>query len=267
MVALLLFIFLVLVVLALLSVRVVKEYDRGVVFRLGKFTDVRGPGLIVLVPLVEQMTTVALRTITMNIPAQKIITRDNVSIDIAAVAYYHIVDAAKSVIAIENVNSAINQISQTTVRNIVGQFSLDQLLAETPKINQSIKDVIDTHTEPWGVQVTAVEIKDINLPDNMQRAMAKEAEAERERRAKIVAAEGEMQAAAKLGEAADIMAAHPVALQLRTLQTMSEISVEKNSTIIFPAQFMTTVQEAIQTIRGDMAGQIHHAPKSSIKPE
>jgi regulator of protease activity HflC (stomatin/prohibitin superfamily) len=263
--ALFLFIVVVLIVLALFSVRVVKEYDRGVVFRLGKFTDVRGPGLILLFPLVEQMTSVSLRTITMNIPAQKIITRDNVSIDIAAVAYYHIVDPAKSVIAIENVNSAINQISQTTVRNIVGQFSLDQLLAETPKINQSIKDVIDTHTEPWGVQVTAVEIKDINLPDNMQRAMAKEAEAERERRAKIVAAEGEMQAAAKLGEAADIMAAHPVALQLRTLQTMSEISVEKNSTIIFPAQFMTTVQEAIQTIRGDMAGKTADiSPKSSI---
>jgi regulator of protease activity HflC (stomatin/prohibitin superfamily) len=241
------------VVLVFLSLRVVKEYDRGVIFFLGKYTGVRGPGLIILIPVLEQMTRVTLRTITMNIPSQKIITKDNVSIDIAAVAYYHIVDPTKSVIAIENVNAAINQISQTTVRNVVGQFSLDQLLSQTLAINAKIKDVIDGHTEPWGAQVTAVEIKDITLPDNMQRAMAKEAEAERERRAKIVAAEGEFQAAVKLGEAADIISQHPVALQLRTLQTMAEISVEKNSTIIFPAQFMTTVQEAIKMIRGDGA--------------
>ncbi len=241
------------VVLLLLSLRVVKEYDRGVIFFLGKFTGVRGPGLILLVPILEQMTRVTLRTITMQIPSQKIITKDNVSIDIAAVAYYLVVDPAKSVIAIENITSAINQISQTTVRNVVGQFSLDQLLSQTVDINQKIKDVIDRHTEPWGAQVTAVEIKDITLPDNMQRAMAKEAEAERERRAKIVAAEGEFQAAVKLGEAADIMALHPVALQLRTLQTMAEISVEKNSTIIFPAQFMTTVQEALKLVQGNSA--------------
>jgi regulator of protease activity HflC (stomatin/prohibitin superfamily) len=187
----------------------------------------------------------------MNIPSQKIITKDNVSIDIAAVAYYHIVDAKKSVVAIENVYDAVNQISQTTVRNVVGRFKLDELLSQTADINIQIKDVIDSHTEPWGAQVTAVEIKDITLPDNMQRAMAKEAEAERERRAKIVAAEGEFQAAVKLGEAADIISAHPVALQLRTLQTMAEIATEKNSTIIFPAQFMTTVQEAFATLKGD----------------
>lgn len=240
------------VVLLALSLRVVKEYDRGVIFLLGKVTGVRGPGLILLVPIFEQMTRVTLRTITMNIPSQKIITKDNVSIDIAAVAYYHIVDPQKSVVAIENVTSAVNQISQTTVRNVVGQFMLDQLLSQTTTINSQIKEVIDVHTEPWGIQVTAVEIKDITLPDNMQRAMAKEAEAERERRAKIVAAEGEFQAAAKLGEAADLIAAHPVALQLRTLQTMSEISTEKNSTIIFPAQFMTTVQDAISMIRADV---------------
>jgi len=239
------------VILLLLSLRVVKEYDRGVIFFLGKCTGVRGPGLIILIPVLERMTKVTLRTITMNIPSQKIITKDNVSIDIAAVAYYHIVDPKKSVIAIENVYDAVNQISQTTVRNIVGKFSLDQLLSQTSDINVQIKDVIDSHTEPWGAQVTAVEIKDITLPDNMQRAMAKEAEAERERRAKIVAAEGEFQASVKLGAAADIIAQHPVALQLRTLQTMSEIATEKNSTIIFPAQFMTTVQEAIATIRGD----------------
>ena len=238
-------------VLAFLSLKVVKEYDRGVIFFLGKVTGVRGPGLIILIPILEQMTKVTLRTITMNIPSQKIITKDNVSIDIAAVAYYHIVDPQKSVVAIENVYDAVNQISQTTVRNVVGQFMLDQLLSQTADINAQIKDVIDAHTEPWGAQVTAVEIKDITLPENMQRAMAKEAEAERERRAKIVAAQGELQAAQKLGEAADIMAEHPVALQLRTLQTMAEISVEKNSTIIFPAQFMTTVQEAIRTLKND----------------
>jgi regulator of protease activity HflC (stomatin/prohibitin superfamily) len=240
-----------LVVVLGLSIRVVKEYDRAVVFLLGKVTGVRGPGLIILIPVLEQMTSVTLRTITMNIPSQKIITKDNVSIDIAAVAYYKIVDPQKAVIAIEDIDHAVNQISQTTVRNIVGQFSLDQLLSRTVDINLQIKNVIDGHTGPWGAEVTTVEIKDITLPDNMQRAMAKEAEAERERRAKIVAAEGEFQAAVKLGEAADLIAQHPVALQLRTLQTMAEIATEKNSTIIFPAQFMTTVQDAFTTIRKD----------------
>jgi regulator of protease activity HflC (stomatin/prohibitin superfamily) len=241
------------VIYILISIRVLRQYERGVVFTLGKFTGVREPGLkFVFVPF-QSMVRVSLRTITMQIPSQKIITKDNVSIDIAAVSYYHIVDPEKSVIAIENVHDAINQISQTTVRNVVGRFSLDQILAETAKINEQIKDVIDSHTEPWGTQVTAVEIKDITLPDNMQRAMAKEAEAERERRAKIVAAEGEFQAAVKLGEAADIMTAHPVALQLRTLQTMAEIATEKNSTIIFPAQFMTTVEEAFKQIKKDSA--------------
>ncbi len=242
------------VVLYLLgSLRVLRQYERGVVFTLGKFTGVREPGLrFVFIPF-QSMVRVSLRTVTMQIPSQKIITKDNVSIDIAAVAYYHITDPEKSVIQIENVESATNQISQTTVRNVVGQFSLDQLLAQTSKINEQIKSVIDAHTEPWGAEVTAVEIKDITLPDNMQRAMAKEAEAERERRAKIVAAEGEFQAAVKLGEAADIITAHPVALQLRTLQTMAEIATEKNSTIIFPAQFMTTVQEALKVLKVDSA--------------
>ena len=243
------------IVLLFAAIKIVKEYDRGVIFFLGKCTGVRGPGLIILIPLFEKMTKTTLRTITMNIPSQKIITKDNVSIDIAAVAYYHIVDPKKSVVAIENVYDAVNQISQTTVRNVVGQFSLDQLLSQTGEINEKIKDVIDTHTEPWGVQVTAVEIKDITLPDNMQRAMAKEAEAEREKRAKIIAADGEFQAAVKLGEAADIISSHPVALQLRTLQTMAEISVEKNSTIIFPAQFMSTVKEAIGMIKDDSLGK------------
>ncbi len=239
-------------ILFFLSVRVVQEYERGVVFFLGRCTGVRGPGLILLLPIFERMITVGLRTVTMAIPSQKIITKDNVSIDIAAVAYYKITDPKKAVIAVEDAYSAVNQISQTTVRNVVGQFLLDELLSKTISINDKIREVIDTHTEPWGVEVTAVEIKDITLPDNMQRAMAKEAEAERERRAKIVAAEGEMQAATKLAEAAEIIARHPVALQLRTLQTMAEIATEKNSTIIFPAQFMTTVQEAFKTVANDM---------------
>ena len=243
----------IILVYLLSTIQVLKQYERGVVFILGRFEGVRDAGLTLILWPFQQMERVSLRTVTMQIPSQKIITKDNVSIDIAAVAYYLIVDPEKAVISIENVYDAINQISQTTVRNVVGRFSLDQLLADTASINEQIKNVIDAHTEPWGTKVTAVEIKDITLPDNMQRAMAKEAEAERERRAKIVAAEGEFQAAVKLGEAADIISAHPVALQLRTLQTMAEISVEKNSTIIFPAQFMTTVKEALSMITTDKA--------------
>src|SRR6202161_1621287 len=241
------------IVYAFVSLRVLKQYERGVVFFLGRFEGVRGPGLTLIFVPFQQMVRTSLRTVTMQIPSQKIITKDNVSIDIAAVAYYHVTNPERAVIAIENVYNAISQISQTTVRNVVGRFSLDELLSNPAGINEQNKDVIDLHTEPWGTQVTAVEIKDIELPDNMQRAMAKEAEAERERRAKIVAAEGEYQAAVKLGEAADIMTKHPVALQLRTLQTMAEIAVEKNSTIIFPAQFMTTVQEAFKMIKHDSA--------------
>src|SRR5438876_6448601 len=237
------------------AIRVLRQYERGVVFFLGKFEGVRGPGLPLIFVPIQQMVRVSLRTVTMQIPSQKIITKDNVSIDIAAVAYYRISDPEKAVIVIENIYNAINQISQTTVRNVVGRFSLDQLLSDTASINEQIKNVIDGHTEPWGTQVTAVEIKDIVLPENMQRAMAKEAEAEREGRAKIVAAEGEYQGAKKVGEAADIITQHPVALQLRTLQTMAEISVEKNSTIIFPAQFMTTVHEAIALLSKDSASK------------
>ena len=245
------YIVILIVIILLAGIKVIKEYQRAVVFRLGRLVGARGPGLIYVLPIFEKMVRVGLRTVTMNIPSQKIITKDNVSIDIAAVAYYHVVDAQKSVVAIENVHDAVNQISQTTVRNVVGQFMLDQFLSQTVDINDKIKNVIDVHTEPWGIQVTAVEIKDVILPENMQRAMAKEAEAERERRAKIVAAQGEFQAAEKLGQAAEIIANHPVALQLRTLQTMAEIATEKNSTIIFPAQFMTTVKDALETLQED----------------
>ncbi len=189
------------------------------------------------------MVKVSFRIVTMPIPSQNIITQDNVSIDVAAVAYFKVVNAYDAVVAIENYNRAVNQIAQTTMRNVIGQFLLDDVLSSTSKINERIKEIIDKHSEPWGVQITAVEIKDIRLPDTMQRAMARQAEAERDKRAKIIAAEGEFLSAAKLGEAADVIAAHPVALQLRNLQVLSEISAEKNSTIIFPAQFMSTIKD------------------------
>ncbi|MFA6393337.1 MAG: slipin family protein [Patescibacteria group bacterium] len=231
--------------------RVVQQYQIGVVFRLGKITGTKEPGLTWIIPYIEWMRKVDFRTITMPIPPQKIITKDNVSVDISAVAYYKIVDGIKSIVAIENVMSAINQIAQTTVRNIVGRFQLDEVLSERDAINKEIRTVLDNHTEPWGVLVSLVEIKDIELPENMQRAMAKQAEAEREKRSKIIAAEGELLASEKLGQAADIIAAHPIALQLRNLQTMAEISIEKNSTIIFPAQLMASVGDIKKFIEGE----------------
>lgn len=225
------------------GLRVVQQYEKGVVFLLGKITGIKEPGLTWIVPYIMWMRKIDLRTITLPIPPQKIITKDNISVDVSAVAYYQIKDPIKSIVSIEDVMSAINQISQTTVRNIVGRFQLDEILSERDTINGEIRKVLDGHTEPWGVVVSVVEIKDIELPENMQRAMAKQAEAEREKRAKVIAAEGELLASQKLGEAADVIAAHPIALQLRNLQTMAEISIEKNSTIIFPAQLMSTVED------------------------
>jgi regulator of protease activity HflC (stomatin/prohibitin superfamily) len=213
------------------------------VFRLGRVLHtVKEPGFRVIIPIVDQMRKVSMRIVTMPIESQKIITRDNVSIDVAAVAYYQVTDPIKAVVEIENVVAAINQIAQTTVRNVVGQSTLDEVLSQTSKINESIKGILDQATEKWGAYVSTVELKDIQLPDTMQRAMAKEAEAEREKRAKIIAAEGEQLSAAKLAEAADVIAEHPIALQLRNLQVLSDIATEKNSTIIFPAQFMDTIQ-------------------------
>jgi regulator of protease activity HflC (stomatin/prohibitin superfamily) len=225
------------------ALKIVKQYEKGVVFRLGKVTGEKAPGLRMIVPIIDKLIKVSLRTVTMPIPSQKIITKDNVSVDVAAVSYFHVVDATNSIVVIENVFSAINQIAQTTVRNIIGQFVLDDVLSETDKINERIKKVLDIQTEQWGVVVTIVEIKDIQLPEGMQRAMAKAAEAEREKRAKIIAAEGELLSATKLGEAADIIQRHPIALQLRNLQVLLEISAEKNSTIIFPNQFLSTIQD------------------------
>jgi regulator of protease activity HflC (stomatin/prohibitin superfamily) len=225
------------------GVRIINQYERGVVFRLGKVRPgIKQPGLRLIIPIIDQMRKVGMRIVTLPVDSQKIISRDNVSMDVAAVAYYQIVDPAKSVVEIENVVAATYQIAQTTVRNIVGQSTLDDVLSNTAKINEAIKGILDSVTEKWGVYVSAVELKDITLPDSMQRAMAKQAEAEREKRAKIIAAEGEQLSAAKLGEAADIIAAHPIALQLRNLQTLTEIATEKNSTIVFPAQFMDTMQ-------------------------
>lgn len=225
-----------------IGVRIITQYERGVVFRLGKVQGgVKQPGLRLIIPIFDRLVKVSMRTITLPIETQKIITKDNVSIDVAAVAYYQISDPIKSIVEIDNVVSATYQIAQTTVRNVVGQTTLDHVLSETATLNEKVKAILDQATEKWGIYVSNVELKDIQLPDSMQRAMAKEAEAEREKRAKIIAAEGEAQSAAKLGEAADTIAAHPIALQLRNLQVLSEIAVEKNSTIIFPSQFMDTV--------------------------
>ncbi len=224
-------------------VKVIDQYERAVILRLGRVQEAKGPGIRVIIPIVDRLIKVGMRVITLPIQSQKIITKDNVSIDVAAVAYYHVIDPVKAVVEIENVQSAIYQIAQTTVRNVVGQSSLDEVLSATAKINEAIKVILDKTGEQWGVFVDTVELKDIQLPDSMQRAMAKEAEAEREKRAKIIAAEGEQLSATKLGEAADIIANHPIALQLRNLQVLSEIAVEKNSTIIFPAQIMDSISD------------------------
>jgi regulator of protease activity HflC (stomatin/prohibitin superfamily) len=240
-----LIIFLVIIILVLVGggVRVINQYERGVVFRLGRVRRlVKQPGLQLIIPIIDRMQKVSMQIVTLPVDSQKIITKDNVSIDVSAVAYYQITDPTKAVVEIQNVVSAIYQIAQTTVRNIVGQSALDEVLSETTAINAKIKDVLEASTQKWGVLVSTVEVKDIQLPDSMQRAMAKQAEAEREKRAKVIAAEGEQLSAAKLGEAADIIAAHPIALQLRNLQVLSDIAVEKNSTIVFPAQFMDTVK-------------------------
>jgi regulator of protease activity HflC (stomatin/prohibitin superfamily) len=225
-----------------LGIAIVRQYERGVVFRLGKIRPVREPGLRFMIPLVDRMRKVSLRTVTLPISSQQVITQDNVSIGVAAVAYYRRVDPVKSIVEIENVAAAISQIAQTTVRNVVGQSPLDRVLSETEKLNQAIKELLDRTTEQWGVLVQMVELKDIELPQTMQRAMARQAEAEREKRAKIIAAEGEALSAGRLAEAADVIAAHPIALQLRNLQILAEIAVEKNSTIVFPAQFLDSVR-------------------------
>lgn len=226
-----------------LSIKIVKQYERGVLFRLGRVMGTRTPGFRMIIPVVDILHRVSLRIVTMPIQSQGIITRDNVSVDVSAVAYFRVVDAVKSVVAIENVYSAIDQIAQTTLRKVVGQHTLDETLSETDRINQDVQEILDVTTTEWGVEVTLVELKDIQLPDTMKRAMAKQAEAEREKRAKIINAEGEFQAANALGSASDIMMEHPLALQLRNLQTLLELGVDKNTTVVFPAPLMSTIQE------------------------
>lgn len=216
------------------AVKILREYERGVVFRLGRLIGTKGPGLILLIPLVDRMVKVSLRTIVMDVPPQDVITKDNVSLKVNAVVYFRVIQADKAVVEVEDYLLATSQLSQTTLRSILGQSHLDELLAEREKINHELQKIIDNQTEPWGIKVSNVEVKHVDLPPEMQRAMAKQAEAERERRAKVIHAEGELQASQKLADAAAIMSQQPQALQLRYLQTLTEVASEKNSTTIFP---------------------------------
>jgi regulator of protease activity HflC (stomatin/prohibitin superfamily) len=226
---------LVLVILIISSaVRIVQEYERGVIFRLGRLVGAKGPGLFFIIPMIDRMQKVDLRVVTLDVPSQEVITKDNVTVKVNAVVFFRVVDPSNAIVMVEDFKRATWNISQTTLRNVVGQSELDDLLANREEINKKLQQIIDETTEPWGVKVTIVEVKDVELPQSMQRAMAKQAEAEREKRAKIVHAEGEASAAQRLADAANIMSANPVSVQLRYLQTLTEISVEKNSTIIFP---------------------------------
>jgi regulator of protease activity HflC (stomatin/prohibitin superfamily) len=216
------------------AIRILREYERGVVFRLGRLISVRGPGLILLIPVIDKMVKVSLRTLVMDVPPQDIITQDNVSIKVNAVLYFRVIQPQKAVVEVENYLVATSQISQTTLRSVLGQSELDDLLSQREKLNEKLQQIIDTHTEPWGIKVSNVEVKQIDLPQEMQRAMAKQAEAERERRSKIIAAEGEFQASQRLADAAKILSDQPSALTLRYLQTLREIATENNSTTIFP---------------------------------
>jgi regulator of protease activity HflC (stomatin/prohibitin superfamily) len=216
------------------AIRVLNEYERGVIFRLGRMIGVKGPGLILLIPVVDRMVKVSLRTIVMDVPPQDVITRDNVSVKVNAVVYFRVIEPDKAIVEVENYGYATSQLSQTTLRSILGQAELDDLLAHRDKINSELKEILDKHTDPWGIKVANVEVKHVDLPQEMQRAMARQAEAERERRAKVIAAEGEFQASQRLSEAAAIMAKEPITLQLRYLQTLAEIATENNSTTLFP---------------------------------
>jgi regulator of protease activity HflC (stomatin/prohibitin superfamily) len=227
-------ILLLIVVFLFMAVKVLNEYERAVVFRLGRIIDHKGPGVIVLIPIIDRMVRVSLRTVTMDVPSQDVITKDNVSVKVNAVVYFRVIDPTKAVIQVENYLYATSQLAQTTLRSVCGQSELDELLSERDKLNLELQQILDHQTDPWGVKVSMVELKHIDLPTEMQRAIARQAEAERERRAKVINAEGEFQASARLEEAAEIIAKEPIALQLRFLQTLVEVAAEKNSTIIFP---------------------------------
>ncbi len=250
-------------VIAGTSVRVLREYERGVVFRLGRVTSQRGPGVIFLVPAIDRMVRVSLRTVTLEIPAQEIITRDNVPARVTAVAYYRVIDSTKSVLEIEDVLAATQQIAQTTLRSVLGKAELDALLAERERLNEHLQHIIDDQTEPWGVKVTAVEIKDVEIPERMQHAMARQAEAERERRAKIINAEGEFQAAARLNDADDEISRNPVTIQLRYLQTLIEVSNNQSSTIVFPLP-MDVLQPLIAAAQGHGSSVAEEPGRSSL---
>lgn len=216
------------------AIRVLREYERGVIFRLGRLISQKGPGIILLIPFIDRMVRVDLRTVALNIPPQEVITRDNVPASVNAVAYFRVIEPNKAIVEVENFLMATSQIAQTTLRSVLGKAELDQLLAERERLNDDLQRIIDEQTEPWGVKVTTVEIKDVEIPEQMQRAMARQAEAERERRAKIIGAEGEFQAAEKLTQAADVISRNPAALQLRYLQTLLEIGSDQNTTVVFP---------------------------------
>jgi regulator of protease activity HflC (stomatin/prohibitin superfamily) len=216
------------------ALKILNEYERGVIFRLGRVIDAKGPGLIILIPVIDKMVKVSLRLVAMDVDPQDVITRDNVSVKVNAVIYFRVIDSTKAIIEVEDYSYAMSQLAQTTIRSVCGQAELDELLAERDKINSELQEILDTHTDPWGIKVATVELKHIDLPQEMQRAMARQAEAERDRRAKVINAEGEFQAAAKLGEASEIIGKNPIALQLRYLQTVNEMSTESNTTTIFP---------------------------------
>ncbi len=227
-------IFIIVVFILANAIKVLQEYERGVVFRLGRYAGVKGPGLVLIIPIIDRLVRVSLRTVVFDVPPQDVITKDNVSVKVNAVVYFRVMDPAKAVIEVQDYIYATSQMAQTTLRSVLGEAELDELLAEREKINQKLQQIIDKETDPWGVKVSAVEIKHVDLPQEMQRAMAAQAEAERERRAKIISAEGEYQAARRLREAAEMLEEHPIALQLRYLQTLSEVAAENNSTTIFP---------------------------------
>jgi regulator of protease activity HflC (stomatin/prohibitin superfamily) len=247
------------------AVRVLREYGRGVVFRLGRLMEPRGPGLVLLMPTLDRMVRVSLRTVTLTIPPQDLITRDNIPARVTAVAYYRVVDPSRAVTEVESYNAATLQISQTTLRSVLGGADLDTLLGERERLNEDLQHVIDAQTEPWGIKVTAVEIKDVEIPERMQHAIARQAEAERERRAKIINAEGEAQAAAKLAEAADVIAKNPVTIQLRYLQTLREIGATQNSTVVFPMPIylINPVLDAVRGSRGSDAAS-EPAPQAAL---
>jgi regulator of protease activity HflC (stomatin/prohibitin superfamily) len=248
------------------SVRILREYERGVIFRLGRLIAQKGPGLILLIPIIDRMVRVDLRTVTLNIPPQEVITRDNVPASVNAVCYFRVIDPNKAIVEVENFLIATSQIAQTTLRSVLGKAELDQLLAERDRLNEDLQTIIDEQTEPWGVKVTTVEIKDVEIPEQMQRAMARQAEAERERRAKIINSEGEYQAAQKLADAADIISQNPATLQLRYLQTLLEMGVNQNTTVVFPLP-MDVITPFVDMARGEGGSAPRKPPPPPPPPE